>query len=168
MISQRVAGKLLFGVLFMALLTGCEMPPHSTDRTPSVIPSTTTSFLSEAVPTHQPGMASFVGILYSYTVDLVLQETLFYLTPALGGNNNIVPPVLVGPLVENRDARGFTNAAGQIEVLNIPPGKYYIIVWAPPYNWEPVVVSPEDPTPLLVELGADDHLTFDTLYVSWP
>ena len=78
------------------------------------------------------------------------------------------PPVLVGPLVENADIRGFTDSAGMINVFNIPPGKYYIIVWAPPYNWEPVVVSPGDPIPLLIELEADENLAIDTFYVSWP
>ena len=114
-----------------------------------------------------PGAASISGLVYSYTVHRVLPGTLLYLTPALGENKNIVPNLLIGPVEENGDITGTTDELGQINLKDIPPGNYYIILWAP-YNWPIVEISPTEQTPRLIELKEGDRQALGILFVSWP
>ena len=114
-----------------------------------------------------PGTASISGLVYSYTVYRVLPKTLFYLTPAVGENANIVPPLLIGPEEDNGDIKSETNELGQIYLNDIPPGNYYIVVWAP-LNWSIVEYSPTEQTPRLIELKEGDRQALGILYVSWP
>jgi hypothetical protein len=171
MIWGRRVKFILFEGMLLSLLIGCDTPSSVTVHPPSNVPdqtATTKAAPFESQPTSQPGMASLNGMLHSYTVDQDLPETLYYLTRGVGEANDILHPVIVGPLDENDDIRGFTDSDGRLTAVNIPPGRYFVIVWAPPYNWEPVVVSPQDPTPLLIELEADENLTIETFFVSWP
>ncbi len=164
-INRPVEAIILF-VLFVLFLVSCDASETKSSITP---PQTTNSVPdSEENPAQQLGKASLKGVLRSYTVHKDLPETLFYLALGVGENNEIFPPILVGPREEIGDIIGVTDSEGKIELNNIPPGKYYIIVWAPPYNWEPVIVSPENTLALLFDLQADERLTFDTLFVSWP
>ena len=114
-----------------------------------------------------PGTASISGLVYSYTVHRVIPKTLFYLTPALGENDNVMPPLLIGPEEDSGDIKSETNELGQIFLKNIPPGNYYIVVWAP-YNWSIVENSPTEQIPRLLELKDGDRQALGNLYVSWP
>ncbi len=116
-------------------------------------------------PAH--GTASISGLVYSYTVHRVLPKTLYYLTPAIGENDDIIPPLLIGPEVENGDIASTTDEHGQINLTDIPPGNYYIILWAP-LNWSIVESSPTEQVPRLIELKDGDRQALGNLYVSWP
>jgi len=114
-----------------------------------------------------PDAASISGLVYSYTVQRVLPKTLLYLTPALGEDGDIMPPLLIGPVEKNGDITSTTDEHGQINLKDIPPGNYYIILWAP-YNWSIVENSPTEQTPRLIELKEGDQQALGVLYVSWP
>ena len=111
--------------------------------------------------------ASISGLVYSYTVNRVIPSTLFYLTPAVGENDDIMPPLLIGPEDDNGDIKSKTNELGQIYLKDIPPGNYYIVVWAP-YNWSIVENSPTEQVPRLIKLKEGDRQVLGNLFVSWP
>jgi hypothetical protein len=116
-------------------------------------------------PAH--GTASISGLVYSYTVNRVIPKTLYYLTPAVGENDDIIPALLIGPEEDNGDIKSETNRLGQIYLKDVPPGNYYIVVWAP-YNWSIVENSPTEQVPRLIKLKEGDRQVLGNLFVSWP
>ena len=118
-------------------------------------------------PSPPSGQASLTGVLYSYTISSAVPGTIFYLTRAIGDDNRTMSPLLTGPNDEIGDIRGMTDAKGQFSLNGIPPGNYYLVVWAP-YNWAPGENSSADHTPRLIELAADQRQPLGTVYVSWP
>jgi hypothetical protein len=119
-------------------------------------------------PIPEEGKASIGGVLYNYLGRGVLPGTVFYLTPAVEEGGTIRPPVVyVGPREEAGDVRGQSGKQGQLIVNNIPPGKYYLAVWAP-YDWILVVESETDPTPRLIVLEPDQQANLGIVYISWP
>lgn len=115
----------------------------------------------------QPGMASVGGILYTFSGHGPIPGTLFYLTPGQGEANQQPPSVLVGPREENGDVSGTSDDKGWIALDNVPPGNYYLQVWAP-YNWIAATVSDADLTPRLITVEAGQRLNLETIYVPWP
>jgi hypothetical protein len=121
----------------------------------------------EDAPIPERGKASISGALYSFTIHRILPETMFYLTPAVGPDGRSMPIVLIGPETDQGDVRGLSDSFGKFELNNIPPGNYYLLVWAP-YNWEPAGDLKESLSPRLIELEEGDRETLGVLYVSWP
>jgi hypothetical protein len=118
-------------------------------------------------PAPDPGMASLSGALYSYTIQKVIAETMFYLTPAGGENRDALPPFLAGPDPARGDITSHSDVYGNFTFTDLPPGSYFLIVSAP-YNWCPAETSPDDPSALLIRLRAGDRLALGVVYVSWP
>lgn len=118
-------------------------------------------------PSPQSGKAAVSGMLFSFTISQVLPETAFYLTPAVGPEHRDVPPLLTGPDPEKGDLSAASDAQGAFRLNDIPPGNYFLVVWAP-YNWSVAVTSVTGATPLLIELGPDERLPLGVVYVSWP
>jgi hypothetical protein len=120
-----------------------------------------------SAPDPEPGKASISGVLFSYTIRQIVPETAFYLTPAVGPDYLDMPPILIGPRPEKGDIYGRSAADGQIAVNDIPPGNYFLVVWAP-YNWSVAQVSDADNSPLLLELLADQMQQLGVIFLSWP
>ncbi len=120
-----------------------------------------------SLPMPEAGKASISGVLYSFTGKGPIPETVFYLTPAIGGENTGPPALLVGPRGESRDTHGLSDAQGRIALNNIPPGNYYLAVWAP-YNWILAVESDTNMTPRLIMLKSNQRLNLGIVYVPWP
>lgn len=118
-------------------------------------------------PKPEAGKAALSGILYSYTVGAVIPGTPFYLTPAIGENQDQVPLALVGPQESRGDILGSTDENGYILMNNLPPGNYFLVVWAP-LNWSVVETSDKIQTPLMINLKADESLNLGVSYISWP
>ncbi len=115
----------------------------------------------------EKGMASISGLLYHYARDQVIPGTQFYLTPAIIDGDKVYPPTMyVGPQPEKGDVLGFTNNEGQLFLTNVPPGKYYIAVWAV-YDWFVVQETEESGKPLLLTLEAGDKVNLGLLYTQW-
>jgi hypothetical protein len=118
-------------------------------------------------PQPEKGKASISGTLFSFTSQQLLPQTLYYLTPAQGDNNNTPPAFATGPQPEKGDISATSDEKGQFQLNNIPPGNYFLFVWSA-YNWPLAVVSATDSAPRLIELKADQKTLLGVVYVSWP
>jgi len=118
------------------------------------------------VPFPEAGKASVGGVLYTFSGNGPIPETVFYLTPAKGESNR-PPLVLVGPREESGDVRGMSDAQGRIVLNNVPAGSYYLAVWAP-YNWILAAESDTDSTPRLIVLEPGQRENLGVIYVAWP
>lgn len=121
----------------------------------------------DEVPEPEPGKAAISGVLYTFMGEGPIPGTLFYLTPGRGDENRDPPSVLVGPREGQGDVRGDSNEKGWIALNDIPPGNYFLIVWAP-YDWIVATESEFDDTPRLITLEPDQQLNLGVIYVSWP
>ncbi|MGD2177009.1 MAG: hypothetical protein PVG71_04225 [Anaerolineae bacterium] len=63
--------------------------------------------------------------------------------------------------------RGESGPQGQVALNQIPPGSYYLAVWAP-YAWILAVESEDDQTPRLITLDPDQRQDLGMIYVAWP
>lgn len=187
---------LLFMIFVMAFAGACSIPATSQAGTPSDSSPTEIQFLPAAdnelpaypapgqpkvatypagqvplapsdAPAPQSDKAAISGILFSYTIRQTIPETAFYLTPAVGPDQNEMPPMLIGPRPEIGDISGRSANDGQIAMNDIPAGNYFLVVWAP-YNWVIAQVSDADNAPLLLELSANQALPLGVIFLSWP
>jgi hypothetical protein len=171
--KQKILPYLLISfplILFIAACTGqltVTMPVDEQTSITQPSPSTLSINASAEVPLSEPGKASISGTLYSYTIERILPETVFYLTPAVGEDKRSMPAILVGPIEEKGDIRGVTDINGQFALNDIPPGNYFLITWAP-YNWAPAVISETEQRARLIELEAGQREALGILYLSWP
>jgi hypothetical protein len=100
-------------------------------------------------------------------VSRVLAGTFFYLTRGVGEGQRTIPQLLIGPNDDRGDIRGQTDSKGQFALSDIPPGNYFLIVWAP-YNWIPAENSPTDQTPRLIQLAPNQREALGVVIVPWP
>ena len=118
-------------------------------------------------PAPDAGAASIAGVLNGYG-DQAIVGTVFYLTPAIqDGDKFLAPTLYVGPKVENGDVTSQTAITGQFSVANIPPGVYYLAVWAP-YDWILAFPDQNAQSPLQLRVEAGDQLDLGALFVPWP
>lgn len=120
--------------------------------------------LPAEVPEPQKGFAAISGVIYSFTIDAPIAETGFYLTKV---TNVEMIPVLAGPISENGDIEGRTDEKGYFSMDSIPPGEYYLIVWAP-MSWSVAGSAENRSEPLLISLAPGDREKLGILYISWP
>lgn len=118
-----------------------------------------------SAPQPDKGAASISGLLYSTTTSYVLPKTSFYLTSAIGDQNKSLPMVLFGPA--GNDPRGVSDDKGQIELNNIPPGNYFLIVNVPT-DLVPASTSEKEENPRLIQLKADQKYPLGILLIGWP
>ena len=121
----------------------------------------------EDIHAPESGKGAIGGVLYSFTINILLTDTNYYLTPSVGDDENKLFPILVGPIEENGDISGITDVNGYINLTNINPGNYFLIVEAP-YNWSVAVNSPTDQEPYLIQVSENEKKALGILYVSWP
>jgi hypothetical protein len=135
-------------------------PLSSPVDTPTVRPTPT-------IPTPAQGKAVIRGSLISSVTQQPIGETLFYLTPGVGENGDRVPPILAGPL--EKDIRGLTDKQGGFDLNAIPPGNYFMIIWAP-LNWVVLaeITGSNSVTPILLDLQPDQVRDLGEMVISWP
>jgi hypothetical protein len=119
------------------------------------------------VPVPEAGKAAISGVLYSIAGQSPIAGTTFYLTPGRGESQQDPPTVLAGPREEDGDISGTSDAKGWISLNNIPPGSYYLVMWAP-LDWPMAQESDEDPMPRLITLEPDQRLNLELLHMTWP
>jgi len=167
---------LLVCLLLASAVVACSSSPtpeisSPTDsplsQSPLPTPASDVAPPTPEVPKPEPGIAAVVGMLYTYAGHGPIPGTTFYLTPAQGEDEVRPPTVLTGPQAEAGDISGISDDGGWISVNNIPPGNYYLAVWAP-YNWIIADVSHVDHTPRLITLEADQQLNLGRIDVAWP
>lgn len=119
-----------------------------------------------SAPEPQSGKAAISGTIFSFTGQVTIPDTVFYLVPAVDGSK--VPGLLIGPDTTKGDIVGRTDASGSFSMDDIPPGNYYMAVWAP-YTWV-IAVDPSKNPPLeqMISLQADQKEMLGVIQVSWP
>lgn len=160
---------LILGVVVSACAASSSIeapaPTGSPPGEPSPVQGEPLPVSSQDPPEPGSGKAAISGVLYTFTGKGPIPGTLFYLTPA--GDQSTPPPALMGIREENKDVSGQSDTQGRIVLNNIPPGRYYLAVWAP-YNWIIAVESDTNPTPRLIVLEPDQRLNLGVIYLSWP
>jgi hypothetical protein len=136
-----------------------------TEATP--LPSGVLPVAPNEAPKPEAGMASISGVLYSYTTGQTVGGTEFFLIPGVGPEKKDVPIVLVAPDASRGEIIGRSDDNGNIALQNIPPGNYFLIVWAP-MSWSVAEKSNTDKAPLLLELDAESQIPLGVIYLSWP
>lgn len=118
-------------------------------------------------PKPESGRAAISGVFYSRSNSQVIPGTLFYLRPAAGADGREPPSIVGDPDTQQGDVVGQTDQNGQFTLNDVPPGNYYIFIWAP-YDWRPVEMSADDQNLRLIELKPDQSAPLGVLYVAWP
>lgn len=156
----------------LAPQTAVPAPAHSPLPAPGVAESPLASApVVAAAPqaTPEPGKAAVQGKLVSDRGDIPIAGTQFYLKPA-GDEGEAGEPwslILVGPETAKGDIDSQSGPQGEFFINNVPPGTYYLIVWAP-YNWIPVTNDGPDEFPRRIELKAGEIGDLGELVISWP
>lgn len=119
------------------------------------------------VPDPEIHKGSISGTVYSFTTNMVIPDTMFYLTPAMGPDDNDFPPALIGPLPESGDVVGRTDDKGQFFLSDVLPGNYYFIVEAP-MNWAVALEEGNESPPRMIIIEPDQKNQLGILFVSWP
>jgi len=161
-----MAQKLLNLIFIFLLVTvsSCSKNNHIFNS-PTYVPSIEGLFrLPEDPPVPDPGMASISGVLYTLTGKGVIPETAFYLI-RVDEINPRLPMILTGPRVG--DPQGRSDAYGIIVLRNVPPGSYYLAVWAP-YNWVIAIESGNNRVPRLIVIKPNQRLNLGIIYLQWP
>jgi len=117
-------------------------------------------------PQPKPGFGTVSGMLFSTgTLQGGIMGTKVYLEKADEYNGTFSPlPVSVGP--QAGDVVTESNNLGQFQ-LEVPPGHYYLSVWAP-YNWLLASSDEKETEPLLVTVEDGKPLDLGLLYLQWP
>lgn len=111
------------------------------------------------------GKGSISGVLFSTSYHAAIPKTMFYLAPGTGEKLDEVPPVITGPGAN--DLVFSTDENGEFNIPNIPPGVYYLIMSAPPYDW---ALGYQDTTPTLLKMTVEAGTKNDygVIYIYWP
>jgi hypothetical protein len=172
--SVRVLSWLVF-ILVVAACTPILPTPEPTQSvlpTPAAVQSplvTPAAATVPAEPTPQHGTAAVKGALLTSKGFSSIPGTQFYLKP-VGTEGQSGEPwtlVLVGPETDKGDIVGQSGSQGEFFINDVPPGKYYLIVWAP-YNWIPIETDTDGQRPQEFELKAGEIADLGSLVLSWP
>jgi hypothetical protein len=176
-----LAAKVALACVLLSVLTSCAAPMPLPSALPAQSPletpqqqeptqpapvspiATPTAAAKNVVP--EKGKAALSGVLYSLNFQRTIPETAFYLIPA--AEDKQPPEVLFGPRKEKGDILGFSDAEGKILLNNMPPGDYFMAVWAP-LNWILAVDASVDANPRLISLAPDESKALGTINFPWP
>ena len=187
MIKRQIQWLILIFGLGSFILGGCQSQPPIVPTEQSATPeieaqstatqiSALSSPLTSPVPSPQPtptiskpraGQAAIRGALSSNITQRPIAETLFYLTPGLGEQGDLFPPLLAGP--QEKDIQGYTDKQGWFTLSNVPPGTYYLIIWAP-LSWTPLsyIDGANVGEPIPLDLQPDQTLDLGEMITRWP
>jgi len=162
-------GLILLLIVLPAACAGAPTPaPFVSPFDSPLVPEAAPAAESE-LPEPEAGMATLSGQLFNTTGQSVIPGTAFYLAPAQpapeAGNDLVL--VLKGPDVAAGDVVGKSDDQGNFTLNDVPPGDYYLVVWAP-YNWLPIPADAEDTMPRVFKIRAGDRLDVGRLELVWP
>lgn len=118
-------------------------------------------------PETAPGTASISGVMVPRGGTAVVSGMTFYLTLGQGENQEYPPDYISDPDPTRGDVSGLTDAQGRFELANIPPGKYFFFVWSQ-LGWREIEAGADDPSPIYLELEADERLPLGVVNLVWP
>ena len=120
-----------------------------------------------SAPKPESGKGSVSGTIFSFTTRIILADTMFYLTPAMGPEDKDLPPALFGPQEESGDIVGKTDEKGQFSLTNVPPGNYFLIVEAP-MNWAVGLEEGKESAARMLTIEEGKKYPLGVVFVSWP
>ena len=164
---KRTSRLALLAIVTVVVATCVRFEPAGPAVPSQPLLPTPTTQARPAPPKPEAGKASLSGVLYSYVLSRTIPGTVFYLTTPVIIDGEAMLPILLGPKKEMGDVQGVSDQSGGFVVNNIPPGDYYLLVWAP-YNWVLAETSSETHSPLLVRLVADRAEDLGTILFPWP
>lgn len=141
--------------------------PSETIRNNPILPKGELPPTPDYVPHPEFNMGSLSGTIFSFTTNMIIPDTMFYLTPAIGPEDKDLPPAMIGPLAEYGDIVGRTDEKGQFFLSNVPPGNYFFIVEAP-MNWAVALEEGNESPPRMVVIEPGQKHQLGLLFVSWP
>lgn len=166
-----VAGCAILGSPAQPSLVVIERERTPTPATPPSISPQPATKESSPQPTVTPSLAPGLGCLTGRALTIGtgagIPGTTFYLAPALGDDKPHPPVMYAGPDPDQGHVPGRTGPQGEIDLRDVPPGRYYLAMWAP-YDWVLAVVAREDETPLLITIDADICLELGEVWFPWP
>jgi hypothetical protein len=166
-------------VIGMAVLAACGAPTPTPEPFISPLPVLQTETLAPqpfespldptAAPVSDAARATLSGALVNRMDENPIPGTAFYLTAAKPEAETQGEFVLMlsGPDTEAGDVAGQTDAQGAFRLTNVPPGNYYLVVWAP-YNWIPVPESSADERPRVFVVAEGETVDLGRLALPWP
>jgi hypothetical protein len=110
-----------------------------------------------------PSKGSLSGVLINGLQNTLMGATDIYLSKALGAENNELPPVLFGAIIDQGDIQGKTLDSGVFIFNNIPPGNYFLIV---SMDLSPVVATMEENIPILIVVEEEQINNLGVVYYS--
>lgn len=122
--------------------------------------------LPNNVPIPQQGKGSISGVLFSVRNRRVIPDTMFYLTPGWGENRDEQPQMLIGP--REGDFKGTSDANGYVQLDDIEPGYYFIVMAAFPQDWEFAYPDANTQIPLRIEIKQGSQFNLGVLFIHWP
>lgn len=147
--------------------SGIETAYPSFENTSTPLPAGTLPIAPKEAPEPGEGKASISGVLYLFTDRRLLTATEFFLMPSLGTTEPGSLPAIVAPDPNRGDIIGTSDDTGVISINDVPPGKYYLVVWAP-MNWALAQVSADETTPLVMDLKDGSRNPLGVIYISLP
>ncbi len=126
-----------------------------------------TVVIDPSLPEPSKGTATVAGELYSFVFHKPIPGTVFYFTPAQGANKDEPPIAFFGAREEYGDVSGLSDEEGRFVIEDMPPGKYFLAVWAP-YSWILAVEQEQSRVPRLFIIEPDQRLNFGRLFFDWP
>lgn len=108
-----------------------------------------------------------MGDLYSLTTQSAIRGTIVYLTPGEGPDGALPPTIYTGAQVEQGDVPTTSDDQGSIVLCDVPPGTYFLVVWAP-YDWLLVMESDTSGVPRHIEVQDGEPQDLGRLELYWP
>lgn len=94
--------------------------------------------------------------------------TSFYLANALEADGKFLPPAIYfGPKAESGDYSGLSDMRGVVQLDDVPPGHYYLMVWSV-YNWLNTFDNADESYPVLITVNPGEKTNLGVLYADWP
>lgn len=122
--------------------------------------------LESQAPSPKQGKGSIYGVLFSTTNQAPIPNTMVYLIETAGDGSEPLPDIIVGP--SSDDIVLNSNQDGAILNDDIPPGNYYIVMSAPPYDWAEGYSDADAEQPLLIQVRENEKTNMGIIYIFWP
>jgi len=162
------AGEALPTEPSLVVLESEHTPSPTTDTAPTPLPATRVpSPQPTATPSLTPGLGCLTGRALTIGTGSAIPGTRFYLAPALGDKEPRPPVMYAGPDPKQGHVPGTSGDHGEVDLREVPPGRYYLAMWAP-YDWVLAVAARDDETPLLINIESGSCTELGEIWFPWP
>jgi hypothetical protein len=115
-------------------------------------------------PNVEKSAGAIFGVLFSINYRMTIPDTELFLRIV---NDNDPLAFITGPDKSRGDIVGISDNQANFVIGNIPPERYWIIVWSP-YGWDLANTSNTDTTPMIVTVQGNSTRNLGVVFVVWP